>query len=165
MENMYFGTLNGRNFTRRERIYNDGVSDMLYAYILNQSPNFMTAQRDLYGSGREPSMDMALYWYLPAKHDKENLTDYIGRNTKSLFKGGTSGFDAQFCGYFATGTSAPSDNSNCYIAFKETAASTTRGYALVLKPDYTWDTEEISGINKMYPVRLFRTRYYTYPDL
>lgn len=108
---------------------------------------------------------MALYWYLPTEHDKENLTDYIGRNTKSLFKGGTSGFDAQFCGYFSTGTSSPTDNTNCYIAFKESAKSTTKGYALVLKPDYTWDTQVISGINKMYPVRLFRTRYFTYPNL
>lgn len=165
MESMYFGTLSGRSFTRRERIYNDGNADMLYAYILNQRSAFLSANSDFYGSKREPSVDMALYWYLPTEHDKENLTDYIGRNTKSLFKGGTSGFDAQFCGYFSTGTSSPTDNTNCYIAFKESAKSTTKGYALVLKPDYTWDTQVISGINKMYPVRLFRTRYFTYPNL
>lgn len=165
MQSMYFGTLNGRSFIRRERIYNDGKGDMLYAYIFNQQSTFMIAQRKIYGAEREPSVDMALYWYLPTQHDKENLTDYIGRNTKSLFKGGTSGFDAQFCGYFATGTSAPSDASNCYIAFKESAASTARGCALVLKPDYTWNTQEVSGINKMYPVRLFRTRYFIYPNL
>jgi hypothetical protein len=138
---------------------------MLYAYILNQDANFMYAQSKIYGQTRDGETDLALYWYLPTFKDKEYLTQYIGNNTKPLFKNGVTGFDAQFCGYFKTGSSQPTDADNCYIAFKENATSTTKGYTLILTPNYDWSTQEESAINKMFPVRLYRSRYFTYPNL
>jgi hypothetical protein len=165
-ETMFFGSREGRSFKVRENVYTDSNKvPMLYAYILNQDANFMYAQSKIYGQTRDGETDLALYWYLPTFKDKEYLTQYIGNNTKPLFKNGVTGFDAQFCGYFKTGSSQPTDADNCYIAFKENATSTTKGYTLILTPNYDWSTQEESAINKMFPVRLYRSRYFTYPNL
>ncbi|WP_290235810.1 MAC/perforin domain-containing protein [Bacteroides acidifaciens] len=165
-ESMNFGYRppNSRTFTKREKITKVGNDNMLFAYVLDQHPNFIQSQPNIYGSARDKETDLALLWYLPTKHDKEILEKYIGNNTKPLFKGGVTGFDAQFCGYFETGKSTATDASNCYIVFKESVGSTT-GYSLILTPNYDWTSQSVSGTNKMYPVRLYRSRYFTYKNI
>ncbi len=160
-ESMGFGVYKGRTFTLRETLYNN----MLYAYILNQRSTFINSQPDVYGPARDSETDLALYWYLPANQDKEFLTEYIGNNTKPLFKNGVTGFDAQFCGYFSSGDTKPSSTDSCFIAFKETSGSSEKGYALVLSKNYDWTTKEITTINRRFPIRLYRSRYFTYSNL
>ncbi|MCI9055453.1 MAG: hypothetical protein HFJ87_09995 [Muribaculaceae bacterium] len=165
-ESMAFGSRarDGRTFTKRERIQNYDNETMLFACIADQTANFLNANASVYGSARDKDDDLALTWYLPTKNDKEYLTEYIGNNTKPLFKGGATGFDAQFHGYHSTGTADATDSSNCYIAFKEPDGSKI-GYALILKPNYTWTDQDITDVKKMFPVRCYRSRYYTYPTL
>jgi hypothetical protein len=163
---MSFGVLRNRSFIFRETIYEDkNNGPMLYAFIFNQKANFINAQPTVYGPSRDEETDLALYWYLPTLKDKEYLTQYIGNNTKPLFKNGVTGFDAQFCGYFETQSSQPTDANNCYVAFKNKSSSTDEGYSLVLTPNYDWSTKKITDINMRFPIRLYRSRYFKYPNL
>lgn len=114
---------------------------------------------------------MAKYWYLPKSSDVNALKTYVGNNTKALFHGQPSGFDAQFVGYYGkyddlkAGEEAPSKSllyfgKGCFIAAKDTQQG---GTALVLKPDYTLTPYDIvAERHNQYPVRAFRTSYYRY---
>ena len=161
----------GSEYRGRFRVYETLQNGMLYAQIFGKnSPFFLTNYQNIYGTEVDNATAKAIKWYLPTLSDKRNLTDYLGRNHKSLMKGQPSGFDAEFAGFY--GSLDPRTGENlwdtklrdvgqyCYIPFK-TLINSTDGQALVLAPDYTWQSYSIaSSHNNYFPVRLFRTNYF-----
>lgn len=113
------------------------------------------------------------HWYLPTSNDLNALLQYIGKNPKSLFHKQMSGFEAEFCGYIVrqdvlTGE-RPDDidigyvDQLCLIAFQDDNAN---GTALVIKPDYTWQTAPITQSYKnRYPIRPYRREKYIHQNL
>lgn len=111
-------------------------------------------------------------WYLPRLAIKDNLENYFGNNLKPLFENQTSGFDAQFSGYY--GRYDDLDNGNevsgmltplykgqySFLAFKDDERT---GTTLVLSPEYTFRTIRTeSSHNNYYPIRLYRSSSYKY---
>lgn len=155
--------------------YYDGediIDGVLYANIFygNSSaiqfnnPGVFGAETDIDGN--------RIYWYLPRVSDVRNLETYIGNNCKALFPKQQSGFDAQFLGYCGDHDDL-NDGSYfgeygmhyvqeyCFIVSKETEKMS--GEALVLSPDYTLKRCNINKTrDNWYPVRLYRSSYYTY---
>ena len=166
-ESMEFGSNLGHSFTERQRFLND-LNNMLFAYIFDNSRNYLNMQANIYGKSMNQKFNERKLWYVPLVQDKENLTTYLGINHKSMFKGQASGFDAEFVGYVTTNyvNSQPErmDTSNAYISFMESIEkdNATKGEALILMPNYTWSSTLITGVNKLFPIRLFRTSYYEY---
>lgn len=113
-------------------------------------------------------------WYFPTHADRDNLTEYIGYETRHLLKGQLTGFDAQYEGFFGPGgidgikesSSLNYHNSDkCYLIFKSDIKS-NQGSALTLDRNYKWNTVTIgTGNNNFFPLRLFRTSYYKYDNL
>lgn len=117
------------------------------------------------------------FWYYPTHKDRDNLTEYIGFETRHLLKGQLSGFDAQYEGYYGPGgidgvpESSPwqpvyeyHNTDKCYLIFKTDINSGT-GSALTLDKNYRWNTVVIgNGKNNYFPLRLFRTSYYRYDN-
>lgn len=106
------------------------------------------------------------HWYLPTSYDLDCMIQYLGRNSKSLFKNQMSGFEADFCGYVVrhdllTGEIPESIqlgyvNELCLIAFRDDASN---GSALLIKPDYTWQKAKITDTHRnRYPIRPFRSK-------
>lgn len=167
-KNMIGDMMFGNEFRGRFQVYETTQNGMLYAQILGKnSPIFLTNHNDIYGTEIDNATGKATKWYLPTLSDKKELTDYLGNNHKSLMKGQPSGFDAEFAGYY--GNLDPRTGENLwetklrevgqysYIPFK-TFITSTDGQALVLAPDYTWQSYSIkSSHNNYFPVRLFRT--------
>lgn len=115
-------------------------------------------------------------WYYPTNHDRDNLTKYIGYETRHLLKGQLTGFDAQFEGFYGDGgidgvrehashepTSIYNTNK-CYLIFKN-SIDATKGTALALDGNYRWSTIELGTKNNWFPLRLFRTSYYRYDNI
>lgn len=161
-EAMSFGFRSGGRFKTYEVVL-DGI---LFAdiYQTNKS-GFLSINEEIYGQATDPSSGKQRLWYLPLAADRKSLTDYLGNNMKALFKGQASGFEAQFEGYFGSydehGNSLGSNqrrnrNQRCYIPFK-TGTAAGEGEALVLTPDYTWESIVTSSSFNYYPVRLYRT--------
>lgn len=120
-------------------------------------------------------------WYLPMPDDVRDLYQYIGFNTKALFKDQISGWDAQFNGYY--GQSNILNRNNYFsggqrdLRYKDElniiSSKSTNAYAdaciLVLKPDYTMqliDNQTYRNANwrlNFYPVRSVRGYMFTYP--
>ena len=167
---MQFGITYRGRFQIRETI----IGSMLYAQIFGSNqPLFLSNFADIYGTTTDELTGKATLWYLPTLIDKESLTFYLGFNHKSLMKGQPSGFEADFAGYYGsfdpkTGndlvTAELRDNGQyCYVPFKSTIQGQD-GEALVLAPDYSWQSYNITAShNNYFPVRLFRTCYYKYP--
>lgn len=115
-------------------------------------------------------------WYYPTNHDRDNLTKYIGYETRHLLKGQLTGFDAQYEGFFGDGgidgvgligynkPSSLLNTNKCYLIFKNTVDA-TEGTALALDGNYRWNTIELGTGNNYFPLRLFRTSYYRYENL
>ncbi len=166
---MKFGNTNRGRFQVRENMI-DGV---LYAQIFGANqPLFCSNYADVYGTATDNATGKPTLWYLPTLHDKDVLTTYLGNNHKSLLKGQASGFEADFAGFYGhydprdghdMGENALRDNGSlCYVAFK-TDLSSDDGQALVLAPDYSWQSYSImSSHNNYFPVRLHRTSYYNH---
>lgn len=161
-EAMSFGFRSGGRFKTYEVVL-DGI---LFAdiYQTNKS-GFLSINEEIFGQATDPSSGKQRLWYLPLAADRKSLTDYLGNNMKALFKGQASGFEAQFEGYFGSydehGNSLGSNqrrnrNQRCYIPFK-TGTAAGEGEALVLTPDYTWESIVTSSSFNYYPVRLYRT--------
>lgn len=120
---------------------------------------------NIYG---EPAM-----WYFPTHADRDNLTEYIGYETRYLLKGQPTGFDAQYEGFYGFGgidgvpetrKQEKHNTDKCYLIFKTDINSMT-GSALTLDGDYRWNTVALgSGNNNFFPLRLFRTSYYRYDN-
>ena len=152
-------------------LYEEQRHDMLYtnvfwgnslAYRWNH-PGWFDADVDEFGN--------RIHWYVPRVKDIQTLQTYLGQNTKALFPGMQSGFEAQFAGYYG-----PCDDLNngkrigydehyygkyCFIISKEVV--TNSGESLVLAPDYT---VRRLGANRArdnwYPLRPYRSSYYNY---
>ena len=158
----------GKDYQGQFRVYETIQDGMLYAHIFGKnSQDFLTNHENIYGTDIDSVTGKATKWYLPTVDDKKNLTDYLGRNRKSLIKGQPSGFDAEFAGYYGdidprTGQDLWSIklrdvDEYCYVLFK-TSINAEDGQALVLASDYTWQSYNISSTRMDYfPVRLFRT--------
>ena len=114
-------------------------------------------------------------WYYPTNHDRENLVEYVGYETRHLLKGQLSGFDAQYEGFYGDGgidgvgevnwyeSASVFNTHKCYLIFKNNIAS-TEGTAMVLDGNYRWNTVELGTKNNYFPLRLFRTSYYKYDN-
>lgn len=121
---------------------------------------------DIYG---RPKM-----WYFPTHADRDNLTEYIGYETRHLLKGQLTGFDAQYEGFYGNGgidgvpesrTQQRHNKNKCYLIFKTDVNSGT-GSALTLDGNYRWNTVALgTGNNNFFPLRLFRTSYYRYSNM
>lgn len=120
-------------------------------------------------------------WYLPSPKTVSCLYEYIGFNPKALFKGQSSGFNAQFCGYIGyvdilngrdfsnKGNELRYNKQLCVLASKNTDSKQSPNL-LVLNKDYQWQlfNDENLGTEwrrNYYPVRLCRGKYYIFPDL
>lgn len=168
-ENMQFGTKNRGIFKVHEKII-DGI---LFAEIFDTNKGtFLTNNSDMYGKSIDSISGKRTKWYLPVTEDRMNLTAYLGNNLKAMFKGQAAGFNAEFAGYWGhyditTGQDLDAydrrdKDTYCYLAFKQDIDS-NKGDALLLTTDYTWKHASImSANNNYYPVRLFRTNYFTY---
>ena len=112
-----------------------------------------------------------IHWYLPRVKDIRALEAYVGKNTKALFPGQQSGFEAEFAGY--NGERDDLNNGKlikmgmhyvgekCFIASKESMSNS--GEALVLGSDYTLRRVGTSkDYDNWYPVRAYRSSYYKY---
>ncbi len=162
-EAMSFGIKSSGGRFKTYEVVLDGI---LFAdiYQTNKS-GFLSINEEIFGQATDPSSGKQRLWYLPLAADRKSLTDYLGNNMKALFKGQASGFEAQFEGYFGSydehGNSLGSNqrrnrNQRCYIPFK-TGTAAGEGEALVLTPDYTWESIVTSSSFNYYPVRLYRT--------
>ena len=116
---------------------------------------------------------MPVKWNVPQTSDAYNMSKYLGHNLKGMMKNQVVGFDAQFWGYYGNIDYLDNnkrypyfevrDTDKCYITFKNDENSCM---ALVLTQDYKMlPIPKITSESNMYPVRLFRTPYYKYPDL
>ena len=169
-KDMKFGYYNRSTFIADELV----VDNILFANIYETNASaFMSANKGIYGPDADEVYGERCLWYLPLASDRQNLTEYLGKNLKSLFKGQPSGFDAQFEGYFGvydTGgnlldyETRRDQGKKCYVPFKKSVAS-SNGEALILSPDYTWTKVNTSSLYNYYPVRLFRTAYFTHKNL
>lgn len=138
-----------------------------YAFRFN-NPGLFDAEEDPIVKGKR------IHWYLPKVEDIRYMETYIGNNCKSLFQGQVSGFDAEFVGYYGDHDDMHYGNylesydvrykdEYCFIASKDSEKS---GEALVLSPQYTLSRVSINkATENLYPVRPFRTSYYTYPNI
>lgn len=167
-EKMMFGNTYRGRFQIRE-IVQEGT---LYAQIFGSNqPLFLANHSNVYGPEVDAATKKATKWYLPTVSDKDGLTTYLGHNHKALMKEQVSGFEADFAGYFGHfdpktgkdlgGNDQVRDNgAYCYIGFK-THVDSVDGMALVMAPDYSWQSYNITTTqNNYYPVRLFRTSSY-----
>lgn len=151
-----------------ERIHNG----MLYANIFYGNS---LAFRENYPGVFDDSTDYSgnrVSWYVPRVSDIRTLEKYVGLNTKALFPGRQSGFEAQFAGYYGEyddlhhGASLGKydmryEGEYCFIPAKESVVNS--GEALVLSPDYTLRTCETNmARHNFYPLRPCRTSYYKY---
>ena len=149
------------------------ISDnMLYTNIFyGNSAAFRQRNPGLFDDEEDEQTGLRIHWYVPTSRDLENLHSYIGKNVKSMFKGQVSAFDAQFVGYWGSydefdKQKTYSDNAlryvgeYCFIAAKN---SPYDGHVLALGADYS--TRILSTNSEKanwYPIRAFRTSYYTY---
>lgn len=151
--------------------YEEQRNGMLYSNVFwgnslsyrRSNPGVFDADVDEFGN--------RIHWYVPRVRDIQALQTYLGKNTKALFPGMQSGFEAQFAGYYG-----PADDFNngrnigwdehyynqyCFIISKEVV--TNSGEVLVLSPDYT---VRRLGTNRArdnwYPLRAYRSSYYKY---
>lgn len=152
-----------------EELFRD---NMLYTNVFyGNSSAFRKNYPGLFDDEKDIQSGQAIHWYLPMPKDISYLKSYIGKNTKSLFRGQVSGFDAQFAGCWGrydilknnaerTSEGYQYVNEYCFVPAKQTQYS---GSVIVLGKDYTTRLIDIdSGKADWYPVRAFRTSYYTY---
>ena len=121
-----------------------------------------------------------MLWFLPTPDDIKDLYQFIGYNTKALFKDQTAGWDAQFSGYYGhidilNKNTRFSDGQRA-IRYKGqlNAISSTNGRTeksacvLLLQPDYNLtlisdDTYNSQWRTNFYPVRPVRGFMFKYP--
>lgn len=166
-EGLTFGVSIGGRF----KTYETMQDNLLYANIYKSNKtSFLNDNSNIFGPDVNQATGLQSKWYLPLTKDCKNLTDFLGNNLQCLFKGQQTGFEAQFAGYYGscdeTGnqlgdSEIRNKGQRCYISFKGTATS-TQGEALVLTPDYHWQSIQTSAAYNYYPVKLFRTSQYNY---
>ena len=154
-------------FGRQQRFQGSIYSDIFY----NDDSFYRQYHPGVFDNEEDELAGKAKYWYFPKTSDVLQLKSYIGNNTKALFHGQPSGFDAQFVGYIGwfddlNGGQMASTQSIFYkdkCSFIVAKDNQQSGTALVLKPDYTLTPYALSAERQnMYPIRAFRTSYYRY---
>ena len=154
-------------FGRQQRFQGSIYSDIFY----NDDSFYRQYHPGVFDNEEDELAGKAKYWYFPKTSDVLQLKSYIGNNTKALFHGQPSGFDAQFVGYIGwfddlNGGQMASTQSIFYkdkCSFIVAKDNQQSGTALVLKPDYTLTPYALSAEHQnMYPIRAFRTSYYRY---
>ncbi|MDE6577977.1 MAG: hypothetical protein K2J82_08065 [Muribaculaceae bacterium] len=170
-QKMQFGVKGAGGRFMTKEIVTDGL---LFADIYQtNNTGFLSPNSSIYGQQTDSSLGKQLFWYLPLSENRKELVEYLGGNMKPLFKGQPTGFDAQFEGYYGSYDENGNDlrkmerrnkNLKCYVPFKDGAAS-SNGEAFVLSSDYTWKRIVTSTSFNYYPVRLFRTCYFTHQNL
>lgn len=172
-ESLEFGTPKKQNEPDGEYNVEEKFRDnMLYANIFyGNSSHFRNKYPGLFDNTKDELTGKAIHWYLPMPKDVTYLKNYIGMNTKSLFIGQVSGFDAQFAGYWGrydilrdNAQHASEDyhytNEYCFVPAKD---SQYTGCVMALGKNYTTQLINIdSDKADWYPVRAFRTSDYTY---
>lgn len=120
-------------------------------------------------------------WYLPTPTQLSELNAYLGSNPKALFKGQSSGFDAQFSGYVGYYDIQAGKNFSDYRKIQRyngeicalASHSPDNNQApnlLLLRTDYSLKTLDDGTIGNdwrknYYPIRLCRGAYYSFHDL
>jgi len=117
-------------------------------------------------------------WYLPTADDAKDLYAFLGFNTKALFTGQVSGYNAQFNGYygihdfvnkrsFNDGKMAVRYKGQLNIQATRHAEKDRQPVIMVLKPDYTLTLEQATGDfhDDFFPVRPVRCYMFNYPTL
>ena len=119
-------------------------------------------------------------WYLPSPDDIRDLHQFIGYNTKALFKDQVSGWDAQFNGYYGhvdiLNRNRQFSGGKRDLHYKgelnAISSKNANGYSdaclLVLRPDYSLTlvsnaTFNSQWRNNFYPVRPVRGFLFKYP--
>ena len=170
-ESLGFGTPKDPNnldgaYTTQERFR----GNMLFTNIFyGNSAAFRESHPKLFDNEKDEQTGAAIHWYLPMPRDISELKEYIGQNPKALFVGQPSGFDAQFSGLWGqwdimNGNAKLSQNyyyegDYCFIAAKQSQYS---GSVMALGKDYSMRLIDIdSDKADWFPVRAFRTSYYT----
>lgn len=148
------------------------LGNMLYTNVFyGNSKAFRDKYPGLFDNEKDPQSGQAIHWYLPMPGDITNLKEYIGMNTKSLFMGQVSGFEAQFAGYWGkydilNGNALQSKEDYHYVneyCFLPAKYSQLTGSVMALGANYTTRLIDIdSGRADWFPVRAFRTSYYTH---
>lgn len=178
-ENLYFGK-NGIDsdnvpyFTSQE--YRD-VNGMLYANVFYENgPKAYEGNRKWwFGADEHEIYGERTKWYLPKERDIRNLQSYVGYNTRELLLRQNTGFDATFDGLYGgwdilsvktfAGFGYHYQGEYCFIPCKDKYQSNT-GEVLALSSNYTLTrVQHLKGTDSnAYPVRLYRTSYWKYPD-
>ena len=160
-------------YSRFTESMNNGVN---YActYYTNAMNRLSKKVRDVFGYETTAlyGSEVKTKWYLPSDDEIMDLYTYIGKNTKSLFSGKVSGFEAAFNGYYGsvdvlTGESLWSSKwqlkgEYCFFTSKDCDDS-EKGIVLALSTDYKLTKHSGSRTaGNRFPVRLYRTSYYQY---
>ena len=178
-ENLYFGKNGVDAYGEAYFVSQEYISDsgMLYANVFyeNGPLAFEGGMKWWFGADNHEVYGERTQWYLPKERDIWNLEKYIGNNPRELLKKQNSGFEATFDGMYG-----PWDifsgktfyeyghhykGEYCLIPCKDEYKSNT-GEVLVLSSNYKLTrVKHLKGTDKnYYPVRLYRTAYWKYPE-
>ena len=179
-ERMYFGDYYvpddfSSAFQLQERM---GTNGYLYASVFGRNKNtFMKKYPDRYGDDEHSIYGKRTKWYLPKNADLLELMDYVGNNPRMLMKNQTSGFEASFIGVFGPWDDVVKDlfgeevvkyrymGEYCFIPGKD-ENNAKNGLVLALHKNYSLGTLSIQSVYlNYYPIRLFRTSYWKYPEI
>ncbi len=153
-------------------LYEEILNGMLYANVFFGNS---LAFRENYPGVFDDETDYSgnrVSWYVPKTEHIHTLRKYIGNNTKALFAGRQTGFEAQFAGYYGEYDDLHGGafmgryalryaGEYCFIPAKESVVNNCE--ALVLAPDYRLEICSMARTrNNYYPVRPYRTSYYKY---
>ena len=173
---MYFGEpRDSSNPNSQYYLYerkNAETQNIYYACVFKgNDPQFVGWNKDVYGNEKDELFQIPIKWHVPQTSDANHLQKYLGNNLKALLIGQASGFGAQFMGNYSRWDDMNDGedygsykirymNEYCFISFKNDENSSL---ALALSDDYQFHTiRRITQKSNLYPVRLFRTSYYTY---
>lgn len=178
-ENMNFvATSSSGSLLSQEMIHSNGY---LYASVYGYNHDrFMYYYGHLYGSDVNEITGNRTKWFLPQSSDLMELMDYVGNNPRMLMKNQTSGFEAQFLGMFGAwddvngvGFTNKYDfqlADYCFTPGQDRDGDKLEGMVLALSKDYQLKIYSIqynpnSIYYNRYPIRLFRTSYWKYPNI
>ena len=178
-ENLYFGkngidSDNEPYFISQEYKNKNG---MLYANMFyeNGPKSFEGDRKWWFGTDEHEIYGERTKWYLPKIRDIRNLQSYVGNNTRELLLKQNTGFDATFDGFYGAWDILSVKSFNtfgyhyqseyCFLPCKDEYRSKT-GEVLALSSNYTLTrVQHLKGTDSnAYPIRLYRTPYWKYPD-
>lgn len=154
----------------------DSSRDVLYACVFyGNSPQFLARNSDMYGYDENETYGKRTKWCLPKEDDVQNLKKYLGNDPRMMYQGQASGFEADFAGSYGlwndlNGTAYSEyglhNVGKCsFIPCKNSEDSKT-GKVLILTDNYELKLADITVTqDNNYPLRLFRTSCWVYPNL